>query len=103
MTSYMLTTPYETEVIQGRIDAGEIVVEAVVHRYNISTTQGSQTVLVSEETNDNNDDGIADGRWDAWSVEYPTLIQALDRCGKCRVGISGVIVTVTLDGEEVRG
>jgi hypothetical protein len=99
--SFYRSLPFEAEIISGRLQDGEFLHAAAVHRYTI-TTNSSGLALVSEQTNDDNDDGIPDGRWDTWSAEYPSVEAALEHTGKCRVGISGVICTVTLDGKEVR-
>lgn len=53
-------------------------------------------------TNDNNDDGHPDGRTEEWTMDFPDKAAALKHCGVCRVGVSGIRVTVRLDGEEVR-
>jgi hypothetical protein len=59
---------------------------------------GKVRVLVS--TNDDDDDGIPDGKVEQWSMEFPSVEAALEHCGRSRVGISGVRVTVLLDGSE---
>lgn len=61
-----------------------------------------QSVRIECETNDDDDDGYPDGEIERWTMTFPTVDAALAYAGKCRVGVSGVIVTVTLDGEEVR-
>jgi hypothetical protein len=98
---FQATTAYETEVVQARMEAGEYELGGIaIHRYTITSGVGS--VLVFNETNDNNDDGYPDGRWDTWTEEFTTVEKALKHTGKCHVGISGVICTVILDGKEVR-
>ena len=102
---YKQTTPYETEIIRAKVEeflpAMVHFTAPALHRYEISS-QPDGTALVHNMTNDNDDDGVPDGRWDSWTIDYPSVSKALKDCGKCRVGISGVIVTVTLDGKEVR-
>lgn len=92
------TSAYEASQIAQRIDAGEGAHVAVHRIYLI--TQGA-TMRVIEETNDDNDDGYPDGAWVRWESEMD-VERAKKYAGPCRVGTSGVIVTVTLDGEEVR-
>lgn len=103
MTHYVESTPYEAEKIAERIAADEIGPVAL-HRIVIIT--GEFTVdgrtLVKEETNDDNDDGYPDGEWVSWSNLFTSEADALKYAGFCRVGISGVIVTVTVDGKERR-
>jgi hypothetical protein len=98
------TTPYETEILKAQM---EEYLPALVHypppviqRYFITTTPDG--AVVNCITNDDDDDGYPDGRWVAWEEEYPSVEKALAIKGKCRIGISGVIVTVTLDGKEIR-
>jgi len=92
-------TPYEEEITKQRLGAGEFGA-FTVHRHTIVTQDDE--AIVHTETNDDNDDGYPDGHWESWTLSYPSVEQALKHTGKCRVGVSGVIVTVTLDGEEVR-
>jgi len=99
---YVETTPWETEQIKALLDAAEFPIVPAIHRYGIHTDRPNGMVLVVSETNDDNDDGYPDGRWDTWSLEFPTLESALKHTGICRVGISGVIVTVSVDGKEIR-
>lgn len=101
---YVQSTTYEEEILRSRMEeflpAMVHLGPAAIQRYFIFTEGDS--VLVKVETNDDNDDGYPDGAWTYWSMRYPSVDQALKGCGKCRVGISGVIVTVTLDGKEIR-
>ena len=99
MTTFMHSTPWETEVIQARFDANEIGVVAL-HRISISQTEDGWRV--DERTNDNDDDGYPDGEWVSWTNCVLSKETALKHAGVCRVGISGVIVTVFLDGKEIR-
>jgi hypothetical protein len=62
---------------------------------------GDAMVTVLESTNDDNDDGYPDGEIVHWQHTESKLDDAMRRAGVCRVGVSGVIVTVLLDGEEV--
>jgi hypothetical protein len=98
------STDYETEILKARMDEfpGAMVHFAPValQRYNIlSTVDG---VVCECETNDDDDDGIPDGKWESWIEKYESVEQALRVKGECRVGISGVIVTVTVNGKEIR-
>lgn len=95
------TTEYESRIIAERVNAGEGAPVAI-HRYFISTEvpYGSD-VLVYVETNDDNDDGYPDGDWTNWTLAFRSVEKAREHCGVCRIGISGVIVTVTLNGEEI--
>ena len=97
-------TPFETEVMRSRMgnseDQDDYLDPVTVHRHTV-VTQGDEAIIHTE-TNDDNDDGYPDGHWESWTLSYPSVEQALKHTGKCRVGVSGVIVTVTLDGEEVR-
>jgi hypothetical protein len=53
-------------------------------------------------TNDNDDDGVA-GDDESWEVGPFNDRAMMDRVvGKSRIGISGIKVTVTLDGEEIK-
>jgi hypothetical protein len=65
-------------------------------------TQQDGTIQVEAMTNDNNDDGYADGETAEWMVTCRNRAEFDRRCGRCRTGISGITVTVSVDGEEVR-
>lgn len=67
------------------------------------TTQPNGTAWVQHLTNDDDDDGYDDGRETTWPEEYNTVQMALDRLGVSRTGISGIRVTVWLDGKKVEG
>jgi|SRR5262245_7606648 len=100
MGGWIELTDFENEILHAQAAGGEIsVFDPALHRIRIVTA--SHTV-VYEETNDNNDDGYADGAWVSWENKFSTVEKALKHAGRCRVGISGVIVTVVHDGEEVR-
>lgn len=72
-------------------------------RYHVITGVEADTVVRVEcETNDDDDDGYPDGQIDRWTMFFPSVAKALAYAGTCRIGVSGVVVTVTLDGEEVR-
>jgi hypothetical protein len=64
-------------------------------------TLGEDGVIVREVTNDDNDDGYSDGQEASWEWRAPSLEKALKRTGKSRIGISGITVTVSVDGEVV--
>jgi hypothetical protein len=82
--------------------AGEFT-DIAYQRYSILTcVEEDAVVRVDVETNDDDDDGFPDGEITTWSLTFPNVDAALRYTGACRVGISGVIVTVTLDGKEVR-
>ena len=86
-----------------RIQAGESPLVAW-HNITVLTCvdSGDAVVTVIESTNDDNDDGYPDGEITRWDYTDSSLDRVLARVGKCRVGVSGVIVTVTLDGKEIR-
>lgn len=70
------------------------------HRIDITShDDGSATAWCI--TNDNDDDGYPDGTTAEWRIEHASVADALRHHGKCRVGISGIVVTVLLDGLRV--
>lgn len=96
-------TDFERETIGRLIAAGDFPAfhGVAVHRIKGTTTEGGGVdVIVS--TNDDDDDGIPDGGWDTWPMRFDHPENFLGYAGVCRIGISGVIVTVTLDGKEIR-
>lgn len=96
---------YETiinERVMQRVMFGEYGPVAWHNISIITCSEADAAVVVTEETNDDNDDGYPDGHVTRWDYTARTVEDALKRAGKCRVGISGVIVTVTLDGKEIR-
>jgi hypothetical protein len=95
-------TQYETAQIIARMQAEEGITNMAVQRYWISTEEIPGQVVVRAETNDNNDDGYPDGEWVAWENTFPDVKSALKHTGVCRVGVSGVVVTVNMDGKEIR-
>jgi hypothetical protein len=95
---FFRSTAYESEVFRNAVASGESPIGAV-HRIEIVTVENG--VKVTQTTNDDDDDGVPDGDWATWQ-HFTTRESALERAGRCRVGVSGVVVTVTLDGEEVR-
>ena len=100
---FIETTKYETEQIRAMIEAGEFHgIGPAVHRINVITSDASVMATGVHRTNEDDDDGDPDGEWIEWEHTYGTADRALADAGKCRVGISGVIVTVTHNGEEVR-
>lgn len=70
------------------------------HRVEIYSRPDGSAVAECQ-TNDDDDDGVPDGRTAEWTLEHKTIEQALKQHGKCRVGISGIVVTVCLDGNRV--
>jgi hypothetical protein len=69
--------------------------------YEIFSEDEFGKIRVLAMTNDDDDDGYPDGTIERWWMEFSTVEQALKHCGKSRVGISGVRVTVFLDGREI--
>lgn len=68
--------------------------------YDIVTGGPGEPVEVFAWTNDDQDRGYPND--DAgWAMDFDTVEQALKHTGTSRVGISGVRVTVTLDGEKI--
>ena len=57
-------------------------------------------VHVKEDTNDDEDRGYPT-RYARWDYVLPSVESFHSKAGKSRVGISGVRVTVVLDGEEI--
>lgn len=101
MTISFESTEYEAHVLGQRLAHNELGMTAV-QRYFIDTISAAPTVLVRVETNDDDDDGYPDGEWAAWEEKFDTEYQALKHTGVSRVGISGVIVTVELNGRTVK-
>jgi hypothetical protein len=107
MSAFVQSTPFETEHIAAMLAAGEFIPPAV-HRISVVTDDGLDGddaqggCVVRHQTNDDDDDGFPDGQWATWAEGYDSVELALERVGKCRIGISGVVVTVTLDGVEQR-
>lgn len=60
------------------------------------------TVAVEAVTNDNNDDGLPDGKTVEWPLEFKSVEEFRNHCGRSRIGISGIKVVVRLNGREVR-
>lgn len=73
----------------------------VYHRMTI-TRLGDGRATIHHETNDDDDDGYDDGHTEVWEDTVASVERALRITGVTRVGVSGVRVLVTLDGEEVR-
>jgi hypothetical protein len=99
--SFVKSTTYEGEHIQMLLAAGEFTGEIAVHRIDVISF-GEVATIVTEQTNDDNDDGYPDGEWKTWNNTFDTPEQAMKYAGVCRVGVSGVVVTVTFNGKEVR-
>lgn len=76
------------------------MMDAAYHRSFIYTAGSSGCVTVVHETNDNLDRGYPN-ECARWESTYASLEDALKRCGGTRVGCSGVLVTVTVDGVVV--
>ena len=55
-------------------------------------------VVAAVETNDDNDDGENDGRVARWNTQHPSVEAALRQYGKSRTGVSGIQVSVYVDG-----
>ena len=106
MTTFVESTPYETEILKSRMEeylpAMVHLAPAAIQRYFITTNPDGISVNCMCETNDDDDDGYPDGHWEQWNEPYRDVEQALKVKGVCRVGISGVIVTVMVDGKEIR-
>jgi hypothetical protein len=58
-------------------------------------------VQVRNVTNDDNDDGWPDGVVTRWTSTYDDRETMLRVCGRSRHGVSGVVVRVFLDGDEI--
>src|SRR5262245_19408553 len=99
MSDFKGTTDFETRTIRQRIEAGEFLPPAVQRITGTSAPYGG--VFASYETNDSDDDGWPDGEWESWTDFFPSVQNFKKNAGICRVGVSGVIVTVILDGEEL--
>jgi hypothetical protein len=100
---FIEVTRYEHEQMQARALAGEISLFGLaLHRIEVTTSDSTVGGFVTVKTNDDDDDGYPDGEWVEWEQTFGTADKALEYAGKCHVGISGVIVTVTHNGEEVR-
>jgi hypothetical protein len=65
------------------------------------TTRADGSVWAVHTTNDDNDDGYPDGATQVWALNYKSVEDAKRVSGKSRIGISGVIVTVTVEGRVV--
>ncbi len=64
--------------------------------YDITTLEdGSATAQAW--TNDNRDRGH-ETEEATWDLRFPSLEAALRQCGRSRVGCSGIVVTVRVDG-----
>ena len=99
--TFLPTTAFETEHIKARIAAGENgLIGPTIHRISIRDEYGS--VMVYETTNDDDDDGFPDGEWKEWESSFKNVEAAMKYAGKCRIGFLGTIVTVTLNGKELR-
>lgn len=75
--------------------------QTIWHRIRADTLPSGE-VIAHHSTNDDDDDGYPDGHTTEWTINYGSRAQFDKCCGVCRVGISGIIVTVTLDGKELR-
>jgi hypothetical protein len=100
---FVQLTPYEAEVLRARSAVGEIsLFGPALHRIRVTTSDSTVGGFVEEKTNDNDDDGYPDGEWVEWENTFGTADAALKHAGRCRVGMSGVIVTVSHNGQEIR-
>jgi len=64
---------------------------------------GGGAARVHHTTNDDNDDGYDDGEVTTWDIDWPGpdgFEKACKQAGTSRVGISGVVVSVFVDGEK---
>lgn len=64
-------------------------------------TQADGSVIAEISTNDDNDDGLPDPEVVRWNMQYGSVEKSLEHLGKSRVGVSGVAVTVFLDGKKI--
>ena len=60
------------------------------------------TIRGTAMTNDYDEDGYLDGTI-SWPVRYRNREEMIQRTGGSHVGISGIQVTVYLDGHEIMG
>jgi hypothetical protein len=101
----MATMSYEDTIrndMRMEDDETDFIVYHRVYGSSVGVTpDGEDLIQFSVETNDDDDDGYADGEITKWA-DVCTRDQFHRIHGVCRVGVSGVIVTVSLDGEEVR-
>lgn len=74
--------------------------DSVFHRID-ADTQPDGSIVAHHVTNDDNDDGWPDGNVEKWKTTYRNRA-SFDKCvGKSRIGISGIVVTVDLDGHRL--
>ena len=105
MNTFTQATKWETEQIAALIEAGKFIAAAILRISAETEVTGPGSVRISYTTNDDNDDGYPDGKWVSWEEEYSdpqASHDAVARLGVCRIGVSGVIVTVIVDGMEIR-
>jgi hypothetical protein len=69
-------------------------------RYDAWTLEDGR-IRVSAQTNDNNDDGYDDGESTEWGLTLRDRAAFDRQIGRSRVGISGIRVTVELDGARL--
>lgn len=74
--------------------------EAAYHNIYIETFDDG-SALRRDETNDNDDDGYADGTTESWEFRWKNAETCIKAAGISRIGISGVRVNVYIDGEKV--
>jgi hypothetical protein len=60
---------------------------------------GTATVYCA--TNDDDDDGHVDCTRVTWELHFKSMAEALKYTGITRVGVSGIIVTVSIEGSGV--
>ena len=70
------------------------------HNIHIQTLSDGRAE-VRHHTNDDDDDGYDDGKDTLWMETCPTVQQALDRHGVSHTGLSGIRVSVWLDGKKL--
>jgi hypothetical protein len=98
--TFVVSTNFESEIIAQLMEANEYDGSVAIHRMQVLSDGIGAEVI--EETNDDNDDGYADGEWKTWRSHFDKVDDALKYVGKCHVGVSGVIITVMHNGKEIR-
>jgi|GEM_PF-4941853 len=75
--------------------------EAVAqHTIDVLGPAPDGSYLVEEWTNDDEDHGYPNEEA-SWYAVYPTLKATIKHCGVSRIGVSGVQVTVSLNGKRI--
>jgi hypothetical protein len=99
---YKEATPYETEQILSWIESGDFLRGPIpgVKRYFIEQLDSGKAQVLTE-TNDEGD-GLASGEWSRSKQTFSSVTAAQGHCGVCRIGVHGTIITVTVEGDEIR-